>query len=166
MTASLRKFVLAVHLTVSIGWIGAAAAYMRLDFTAASSRNVEVLRSAYLGMDLIARNVIVPFALASLLTGVVISLGTKWGLFKHYWVLISFIMTIVATVVLLVEMRTIGHYADVARSVTAPVEDVRAQGNTLLHSIGGAAVLLVILILNIYKPQGMTRYGQRTSRRS
>jgi hypothetical protein len=31
MAAALRKFTLAVHLTVSVGWIGAAAGYIALD---------------------------------------------------------------------------------------------------------------------------------------
>jgi hypothetical protein len=31
----------------------------------------------------------------------------------------------------------------------------------LLHSIGGTIVLLVILVLNLYKPRGMTPYGWR-----
>jgi hypothetical protein len=36
---------------------------------------------------------------------------------------------------------------------------ISALGSTLLHSVGGKVVLLVILVLNVYKPQGMTRYG-------
>ena len=40
-------------------------------------------------------------------------------------------------------------------------DDLRELGSTLIHSVGGTAVLLVILVLNVYKPQGMTRYGCR-----
>lgn len=161
MSPGLRKFALAVHLTLSIGWIGAVAAYMALDFTTAASQDAQTLRTAYLGMDLIASSVIVPLALASLLTGLVVSLGTKWGLFKHYWVLISLLLTTFATVVLLIETRTIRYFAEIAWSPTTTAEDLRALGNTLGHSVGGTVVLLVVLVLNIYKPQGMTRYGWR-----
>lgn len=161
MPPGLRKLVLAVHLTLSIGWIGAVAAYMALDFVAATGENPQMLRSAYLAMELIARRVIVPLALASLVTGIVISLGTKWGLFRHYWVLISLVMTLFATVVLLVETRTISHYADIAAAPTTSADQLRALGNTLVHSIGGTVFLLVILVLNIYKPRGMTPHGWR-----
>jgi hypothetical protein len=112
-------------------------------------------------MGLIVRYVIVPLALASLFTGLVMAAGTKWGLFRHYWVLISLFLTIVATLVLLIETRTISLFADIASDPTASRDDLRALGSTLAHSVGGTIVLLFILVLNTYKPQGMTPYGWR-----
>src|ERR671915_379137 len=161
MTARLRKFALAVHLTFSVGWIGAAAGYIALDVAAATTQDAQTLRAAYLAMELIVWYVIVPLALASLLTGLVMSLGTKWGLFRHYWVLISLLLTIIATVVLLVETQTISYFADIAADPTTSSDDLRALESTLVHSVGGTVVLLVILVLNVYKPRGMTRYGWR-----
>jgi hypothetical protein len=161
MSPGLRKFALAAHLTLSVGWIGAVAAYMALDVAAATSQDAQTLRAAYLAMGSIARYVIVPLAFASLLTGLVMSLGTKWGLFRHYWVLISLLLTVIATAVLLVETQTISHFADLAADPTTSGDDLRALGGTLVHSVGGTVVLLVILVLNTYKPQGMTRYGWR-----
>ncbi len=161
MPPRLRKFALAAHLTSSVGWIGAVAGYIALDVATATSQDTRTLRSAYLAMELIALYVIVPLALASLLTGLLMSLGTKWGLFRHYWVLISLLLTIIATVVLLVETQTIGYFADIAADPTTSGDDLRALGSTLVHSVGGTVVLLVILALNVYKPRGMTRYGWR-----
>lgn len=161
MSPGLRKLTLAVHLTLSIGWIGAVAAYIALDVAATMSGNAQTLRTAYLGMESISRYVIVPLAFASLLTGLVISLGTKWGLFRHYWVVISLVLTIVATVVLLVERQVISSYAEMAADPITSAEDLRALPGTLPHSVAGTLVLLVVLVLNIYKPQGLTRYGWR-----
>ncbi len=161
MTYRLRKFALAAHLTFSVGWIGAAAGYIALDVTAAMSQDAQTLRAAYLAMELIVWYVIVPLAFASLLTGLVMSLGTKWGLFRHYWVLISLLLTVIATVVLLQETQTISYFADIAADPTTSSDDLRALGSTLVHSVGGTVVLLVILVLNVYKPRGMTRYGWR-----
>jgi DMSO/TMAO reductase YedYZ heme-binding membrane subunit len=161
MRPRLRKFALAAHLTFSVGWIGAVAGYIALDVAAATSQDAQTLRAAYLAMELIAWYVIVPLALASLLTGLVMSLGTRWGLFRHYWVLISLLLTIIATVVLLVETQTISYFADIAADPRTSGDDLRALGSTLVHSVGGTVVLLVILVLNVYKPRGMTRYGWR-----
>jgi DMSO/TMAO reductase YedYZ heme-binding membrane subunit len=161
MSPGLRKFALAAHLTVSIGWVGAVAAYLALDLTAATSQDAQTLRAAYLAMEPIARFVIVPLAVTSLLTGLVMSLGTKWGLFRHYWVLISLVLTVVATAVLLVEIRTISSLGDMAADPITSAQDLRAMPSTLVHSVGGAVVLLVVLVLNTYKPQGLTRYGWR-----
>ena len=161
MSPVLRKFALALHLTVSVGWLGAVAAYLALDVTTATSQDAPMLRASYLGMESIVRYVIVPLAVSSLLTGLVMSLGTKWGLFRHYWVLISFLLTIIATAVLLVETRVISSFADMAADPTTSSEHLRAMPSTLVHSVGGTVVLLVVLVLNVYKPQGITRYGWR-----
>ena len=161
MTSRLRKFARASHITLAVGWIGAVAGYIALNVAAATSQNVQTLRAAYLAMELIAWYVIVPLALASLLSGLIMSVGTKWGLFRHYWVLISLLLTVCATVVLLVETQTISYFADRAADPTMSSDDLRALGNTLVHSVGGTVMLLVILVLNVYKPRGMTRYGWR-----
>ncbi|MBA2781674.1 MAG: DUF2269 domain-containing protein [Actinomycetota bacterium] len=161
MTSRLRKFALAAHITLAVGWIGAVAGYIALDVAAATSQDAQTLRAAYLAMEVIAWYVIVPLALASLLSGLVMSVGTKWGLFRHYWVLISLLLTIIATVVLVVETQTISHFADIAADPTTSGDDLGALGSTLVHSAGGTVVLLVILVLNVYKPRGMTRYGWR-----
>jgi len=161
MAPGVRKFALAVHLTLSVGWIGAVAAYLALDVTGATSRDPQTLRAAYLTMEVIARYVIVPLALAALATGLVMAVGTKWGLFRHYWVLFSLVMTTIATVVLLLETQTISYLAGIAADPATSGDDLRALPNTLAHSVGGIVVLVVVLVLNVYKPRGMTRYGQR-----
>lgn len=165
MNRGLRKLTLSAHLTVSVGWLGAIAAYLALDITTVTSQNPQTLRSVYLAMDLIAGTVIVPLAIISLVTGIVISLGTTWGLFRHYWVLISLVLTVLAVIVLLVEVSTVSAYAHVAADPSTTADELRQMGSTLVHSVGGVIVLLVILILNVYKPRGMTRFGWRSANR-
>src|ERR671911_2230825 len=126
MAPRLRKFALAAHIALSVGWIGAVTGYIALDVAAAASRNAERLRACYLAMELITWYVIVPLALASLLSGLVMSLGTNWGLFRHYWVLISLLLTIIATLVLVAETRTIGYFANVAGSAATSGDDLRS----------------------------------------
>lgn len=164
MPPGLRKLALSAHLTLSVGWIGAVAAYTALDVTAATSQDPPTLRAAYLGMGLIAGSVIVPLAIASLLTGLVMSIGTKWGLFRHWWVVISLLLTIFATLVLMVETQTINAFAAMAADPTTSSDDLRSMGSTLVHSVGGTVVLVVVLALNVYKPRGLTPYGWRKQR--
>lgn len=157
MAPSLRKFVLTVHLTVSVGWIGAVLAYIGLVLAAQESQGTETVRAARMGMEVIAWNVLVPLAFASLLTGLIMALGTKWGLFRHYWVLISLLLTIIATVVLLSQLEHI------SAGVTTEAHSGSRGGlwSELLHPGGGLLVLLVIQTLNVYKPRGLTPYGWR-----
>lgn len=161
MSPGLRKFGLTVHVTSSVGWLGAIAAYLALNAVALTSQNDQSVRAAYLMMEAVAWFAIVPLALASLVTGIVQSLGTAWGLFRHYWVLLSLLLTVLATSVLLLHMPDVSRMADLAAD---PTVDVSGLGGDLTHSVGGLLVLLAPLVLNIYKPRGMTRYGQRKQR--
>jgi hypothetical protein len=161
MPPALRKFALAVHLTCSVGWIGAVAAYLVLDVTVAISPDPQTVRPAWIAMGLVVTWAIVPLAVASLLTGLVMALFTKWGLFRHWWVLISLVLTIGATLVLWSETSVIASAAAIAADPTTSADQLLTLMPTLPHSVGGLAVLLVIQVLNIYKPQGLTRYGWR-----
>ena len=161
MGPRLRKLALAVHLTSSVGWVGAVLAYLPFDVTVATSQDPRTLRVAWMAMGMVAVWGIVPLAVASLLTGLVMALGTKWGLFRHWWVLISFLLTVGATLVLSSEIRVIIASAAVAADPTMSDSQLRGLTTTLPHSVGGLVVLLVVQVLNIYKPQGMTPYGWR-----
>jgi len=96
MTPRFRKFALTAHVTSSVAWLGAVASFLALAVAGLTSQDAQMVRAAYLAMDLTAWCVIVPLSFASPLTGLVQSLGTEWGLFRHYWVLIKFLITIPA----------------------------------------------------------------------
>jgi hypothetical protein len=157
MPPRLRKIVLTIHVTTSVGWLGALVAYLAVDITAVASQDVQVVRGAYSTMEVIVLYAIVPLALASVLVGIANALGTPWGLFRHYWVLVKLALTIFAAVILLVETGTVSYLAAAARSSADP----RQLPGTLLHSIGGLMVLLITVVLSTFKPQGITRYGWR-----
>jgi hypothetical protein len=159
VTPGLRKFALTAHLTFSVGWIGAVIAYLALGVSAVTSQDAQAIRAAWIAMELTGWLVIVPLALAALLTGLVMSLITPWGLFRHYWVLIALVLTILATVVLVLHMPTVSALADVAREADGAA--LRRLGGDLFHPGLGLVVLLAITVLNVYKPRGLTRYGWR-----
>ena len=159
MPLRLRKFALAAHLMFSVGWIGTVFAYLALGVAAVTSQDAQTVRAAWIAMELTGWYVIVPLALASLLTGLVMALGTKWGLFRHYWVLFSIMLTIFSVAILLLHMPDVSVMADVAQDAEGASLD--GLGGDLLHPGLGLVVLLVILMLNVYKPRGVTPYGWR-----
>lgn len=162
MTPRLRKFALTAHIASSVGWLGAIAGFLALAIAGLTSQDAQMVRAAYLAMEWTAWFVIVPLAFAALLSGIVQSLSTAWGLLQHYWVLTKLVLTVLCTVVLLVKMKLIGYAAGVAALSTVPGVDLRQPGIELaVHAGGGMLVLLVILALSVYKPWGMTRYGRR-----
>lgn len=158
MSPGIRKLMLTIHVTSSVGWLGAIAAYLALNVPALGSNDEQAVRAAYLMMDVVMRYALIPLAVASLATGIIQALGTPWGLFRHYWVTISLAVTVFAFVILVLHLPAVEDLAAVAADPDADVS--RLEGD-LFHSVGGLVLLLVPLTLNIYKPRGMTRYGWR-----
>lgn len=166
MPTRLRKFALTAHVASSVGWLGAVVVFLALGVLALTSQDAQTVRGVYLVMEPAAWAVLVPLGFASLLTGIVQSLGTTWGLFRHYWVLFKLGMNLIATLVLLLYMRTLRFLADIAADPTsagADLSDLR-DPSPLIHSIGALLLLLAALTLSVFKPRGMTRYGQRKQR--
>lgn len=162
MSPGVRQFALIVHLISSVGWIGAVVAYLVLGVTAVISPETQTVRAAWTAMDVTGWWAIVPLAIAALLTGLVMSLGSPWGLFRHYWVLISLALTLLCTVVLVLHMPSVSAMA--ARAQQLDGARLRALGGDLFHPGVGLLVLLSITVLNVYKPAGLTTYGCRKQR--
>jgi hypothetical protein len=162
MSPGLRKFALTAHITASVGWFGAVAGFLALAIAGLKSQDAQTVRAAYLAMDLTAWYVILPLSLATVLSGLAQSLGTAWGLFRHYWVVIKFLIAIFATIFLLLHMRPIGHLAEVVSRTTLANGELAGMRIQLVANAGAAlVVLLVAMALSVYKPQGLTAYGWR-----
>jgi hypothetical protein len=142
--------------------MGAVACFLALAITGLVSRDGQLVRASYIAMNATTWSVIVPLSIASLLTGLIGSVGTPWGLFRHYWVLAKLVLNFFATIVLLVHTRPIGVLAVEAAQATglgADVHSVRVQ--MLVDAAAALFVLLLATALAVYKPRGMTRYGWR-----
>lgn len=162
MTLGVRRLALTAHVTSSVGWLGAVGGFLALAIAGLVGRDAQMVRAAYLAMELTAWTVIVPLSLASLPTGLVMSLGTEWGLFRHYWVLAKLLITILATILLLVHLQPIGHLAGVVAETTLARGELAGLRLQLVADAGAAVVaLLVATALSVYKPRGMTPYGKQ-----
>jgi hypothetical protein len=158
MSPGLRRLLLTAHVTFSVGWLGAVAGFLALAIAGLTSTDGDKVRAVYVATELITWLVIVPASLGAFLSGVVQSLGTPWGLFRHYWVLIKLIITVVATLLLVLHTRPIGMVADAARRGPLAGPDVTALQVQLVVDAALALVALVVTTtLAVYKPRGTIR---------
>lgn len=163
MAPSFRKLALLAHVTSSVGWFGSIATFLALSLIGAFTEDADTVRSAYLAMNSIGVVVIIPLCIASLVTGIVQSLVSPWGLFRHYWVLSKLALNLLATALLVLHQ-----YSAVAvaarRALAAPAGALPNVGrlSTQLAFESSLAVLalLTATALSIYKPAGVTAYGQ------
>jgi hypothetical protein len=157
MRPRLRKAVLTAHVVSAVGWIGAVAAYLMLALAAETSDSVETVRAAFIAMELLYF-ALVPLATVALLTGLAQALGTSWGLLRHYWVLAKFVLTVVAFVVMVLNLEKVSEHAEhVVHSSAAGL----SAAHDVQHALGGLVILLLTAILGLHKPRGLTRYGRR-----
>lgn len=160
MTPAIRKFALTAHVTSAVGWLGAVASFLALAVSAGSGYDPQLLRGLYLAMFVTGWYIVVPLCLASLLTGLVMSLGTKWGLFRHYWVTVKFLLTIISTLVLFGFTQTLNYMGAAAADTSAPIVELSNLAQSpVSHSAGGLIVLLMNSVLSIYKPLGRIGYA-------
>lgn len=160
MTPALRRFAFTTHVTSSVGWVGAALAFLALAVIGFTSDDPLKVRGAYLLMAPAAWFVLVPLAHASLLSGIALSLGTTWGLFRYYWVVLKLGITVFATVILLIYMGTFRQMAGVAADPVVDLEAVRTA-SPIVHAILALVLLVGATVLGVYKPFGTTAYGER-----
>jgi hypothetical protein len=150
MSPGLRKFTLTVHVATSVGLLGAVLSFLVLVATGLADAGEPTVRGVYITANLIAERVILPLMLFSITTGIAEGLWTPWQLFKFRWVTAKFIITVLATLVLLAQMHPIGQLAGAALSGT-PL-DAGLEHRVLIHAAGGLVVLFVPLVLSVYKP--------------
>jgi hypothetical protein len=166
MPPGIRKIVLTTHIVVSVGWIGAVATFLVLAIAGLTSADVQLVRAAYLGMNLIGWALIFPLSLASLLSGIISALGTVWGVFRHYWVLIKLLITTLASALLLVHLQPVTRMAEIASGSDLGLTEMTGMRIQLVADAGAAVIaLLVAAVLSVYKPRGLTRYGQARNER-
>jgi hypothetical protein len=166
MAQTLRKLGLSFHVVLSVGWVGAVGAFLTLA-AASFSRDQAIARAAYLMMGVVGRGALLPLSVGALLSGIVQSLGTRWGLLRHYWVLVKLVLTSLAVAGLLVHQTTaITEAAHIATDAATPVlasGRLRELGIQLLaDSALALSTLLAITLIAVYKPWGLV--GQVTRR--
>jgi hypothetical protein len=162
MAPGAQKVALVAHAGCSVGWLGAVVTSLVLGVAGLASPDGQMVWAAYLALEVIGWYALVPLSLASLLTGLLQSLGTAWGLLRHYWVVAKLLMNLVATGVLLLYMQTLTSLADLARTAVSASDLARLRDpSPVVHAGAAVALLLVALVFSIYKPRGLTAYGQR-----
>lgn len=161
-----RKILLTVHVTVSVGWLGAAAAYLVVAIAAITSADEAQARASYLTLERLAWLLILPCSLSALTSGLVQSLVTPWGLLRHRWVVFKLALTLAATAVLLGHLPAIERVAAIAVQSAGNLREFgKAPYQLALHAAGGVVVLGAITAVSVFKPWGLTAYGRRSNSR-
>lgn len=152
-----RKLLLLTHILTSVGMMGSVAGFLVLAIVGLNQPSQGP--AVYPAMNVLTQALIAPLAVTSLLIGTVQALVTPWGLLRHYWVVIKLALTTIVLVVLLMQVPNVTLLAELDPVTMASAEWARTRLSMVLHASGGTVVLLVAMILSVYKPKGLTRFG-------
>ncbi|HEX4221008.1 MAG TPA: hypothetical protein VHZ97_01460 [Pseudonocardiaceae bacterium] len=158
----LRKAVLTSHVIASVAWIGVDLCVLVLGLLGSTSTDPTTQRAAYVVLGPIANLLLIPLPLLALITGIVISVGTPWKLFRHAWVAVSLVATAVAAAAVLFALRPrLSSAADLARTASDPAAAVGMLREQIITASSVALfVLCAVTVINVYKPWGrLSRRG-------
>ena len=164
MTTSVRarRLLLTLHVLGSVGWFGAILAFLALAITGVASSDAGTVRAVYVAMDPVGSFALVPLARVSLLTGLVQSCVSPWGLLRHYWVIVKLVLNLLALAVLLLYTRTLSDLREQAGAVGFRADDLGGpRFSPLVHAVLALVLLAVATVLAVFKPRGTTRFAAR-----
>jgi hypothetical protein len=148
-----RKALVAAHVVAAAMWVGIAVTFVAMAVVAVSSQDVTTGTATYELMAVFDVTLLPWANFATVLTGLALSLGTKWGLLSYYWVMAK----IVISVGILVAAFTFLHDA---LERAASEAGVSGGEQVVLRGFGFASLALVAaVLLSLYKPGGRTRFA-------
>ncbi|MET7368291.1 DUF2269 domain-containing protein [Streptomyces sp. NPDC005566] len=147
-----RRSLLVAHVAVSVSWLGLTVGLLALGLAAFLTGDSSMTEAATRSMKVFGDWLVVPVALLSLLSGLVLSLGTPWGLARHRWVWTKFWLTLVTAGLSIFSLRP-------------GIDEAAAQGsadiNLVIAPSVATATYLFITAISVLKPWGPTRRGRR-----
>jgi uncharacterized membrane protein len=152
---STRKTVLLVHIAAAGIWLGLDVAMAALVFTAMSTGDTATEAAAIRVLDLVTVWPMLTVGVLSLVTGVLLGLGSKYGLVRYWWVLVKLVLNVVLCLLILFALRGGVHDAQLAG---------RASSDLIFPPIVSPTALTVAFVLSVFKPWGRVRAGQRSTR--
>lgn len=135
-----------------MSWLGLTVGLLTLGLAALLTDDTATAQAATRAMKIFGDWLVVPVALLSLLTGLVLALGTPWGLARHRWVWAKFWITLVTTGLSIFSLRP-------------GINEAAAGGVIDADLVVGPAVAtatyLFVTAVSVLKPWGLTRRGRR-----
>ncbi|MGW3227033.1 DUF2269 domain-containing protein [Kitasatospora sp. NPDC001095] len=154
-----RKPLVILHVVASVSWLALMLCLLTLAVTALTAGDAERLRTAYRAMGLLGDTLILPLSLLTFLSGVVLGLGTPWGLFRYHWVSAKFWLTLGAVTASVLALPDRLHdavrVADAHPTGPITVADLGfVRYNTVIVPAVALTLYLVSVVLSVYKPWG------------
>jgi len=145
----MRKLVLTVHIIVSVGLLGDSAGYLAVAIRGAAAADPTVAHASFEMLRMFAFVFGIPLSFAALLTGLLLGLGTGWGVFRYPWVTtkLLLILSVIAVGALVLD-------SGMSAMLTG---SGGAEGQLIAGAAYDVIALVVATVLAVFKPGGRWR---------
>jgi predicted integral membrane protein DUF2269 len=158
LTARARKLALVVHVVSSVGLVGSSAGVLILALSAAAADEAVVAHALYVSMRTAVFAVAVPFSFIALGSGIVLGLGTKWGVLRHGWVTAKLVLLVVIILTGVLVVRPSMEHVIAATSAPGAKPDLGAsQWEPAAAAASNIVLAVAAVVLAIFKPGGRLR---------
>ncbi|MFH9571035.1 DUF2269 domain-containing protein [Streptomyces sp. NPDC017230] len=158
-----RRVLLVVHVVASAGWLGLTLGLLALGATAATTASPVTVEASVRGMKLFADWLLLPLAFLTFASGLVLALGTPWGLARHRWVFTKFWLTLATATATVFALRPGVDAAVAAVAAGGPLPDA---GEVLFGPVVSLSAYVFMTVISVLKPWGPTRRGRRLRARA
>jgi len=158
MRPPVRKLVLLLHIMSAGIWLGLDVAMAVAVFTALSTDDTALAAALFQGLETITVAPLLIAGLSCLVTGLLLGWGSKYGVFRYWWVLIKLLLNVILTVLVLVALRggvqEVGAFG--ARLAADPTATAELR-NIVFPPIVSPTALTAAMLLAVFKPWGRIR---------
>jgi hypothetical protein len=156
--ARTRKGVLLLHIASAGAWLGIDVVMAVLVFTALLTDDSGTKALCFQALELVAVWPLLTTGAVCLLTGVILGLGSKYGLVRYWWVAAKLVLNLVLTGLVLVALAPeVSDAAARARQFVAGEPVSLSVGDLIFPPIVSPTALLVAMVLAVFKPWGRIR---------
>ncbi|MBT2390206.1 DUF2269 domain-containing protein [Streptomyces sp. ISL-1] len=153
-----RRALLVVHVAASAGWLGLTLGLLALALTAAGTESASMVEAACRSMKVFTDWLVIPLGLLTVLSGLVLSLGTKWGLARHRWVYTKFWLSLITLTASIFALRPSVNDAVETVTASAPLADPL---DLVMGPVVSFTAYGFMTVISVLKPWGLTRRGRR-----
>ncbi len=157
-----RKAVLLVHIVSAGAWFGVDVIVGALVLSGWFGADAGVRGVAYQALGMFVLWPMLGAGLVCLVSGVLLGLGSKYGLIRYTWVAVKLVLNVVLCVLILVLLRPTlngltGYGQDIAAGVAVPPHD---RSGLFMPPTVSLVALSLASWLSVFKPWGRTRFGR------
>ncbi len=157
LSARTRKLLLLVHIAAAGVWLGLDLVLGILVFTVLTG-DATGAGAAAASLAAVATWPLVVAGLVTLASGVLLGLGTKYGLVRYRWVLVKLVINVVlVTLVVLVLWPGMVTAGEAGRAALAGGALPTATATLVFPPVVSSTALVVAMTLSVFKPWGRTR---------